>query len=70
MQDTTFIYQIITISAALIGTYVKMIMEITKMKSRIFVLEQSSSEVTTMLKKLHDDLNEIKLLLARKQIDK
>ena len=63
------LYEIIVVAGALIGVYVKMNVEINKMKSRIFVVEQSNNEITQMLKKLHEDLNEIKLLLARKQID-
>ena len=68
-MDTSVIYEFVAIAAALIGTYVKMNIEITKMKSRIFVLEQNNNEVSKMLKKLHEDLGEIKLLLARKQLD-
>ena len=69
IMDITVIYEFVAIAAALIGTYVKMNIEITKMKSRIFVLEQNNNEVTKMLQKLHEDLGEIKLLLARKQLD-
>jgi hypothetical protein len=68
-MDSTVVYEFVGMAAALIGTYVKMNIEITKMKSRIFVLEQNNNEITTMLRKLHEDLNEIKLLLARKQLD-
>ena len=68
-MDISVIYEFVAIAAALIGTYVKMNIEITKMKSRIFVLEQNNNEVTKMLQKLHEDLGEIKLLLARKQLD-
>ena len=68
-MDTSVIYEFVAIAAALIGTYVKMNIEITKMKSRIFVLEQNNNEVSKMLQKLHEDLGEIKLLLARKQLD-
>ena len=63
------LYEIIVVAGALIGVYVKMNIEINKMKSRIFVVEQSNNEIAKMLTKLHEDLNEIKLLLARKQID-
>lgn len=63
------LYEIIVMAGSLIGLYVKMNVEINKMKSRIYVVEQSNNEVTQMLRKLHEDLNEIKLLLARKQID-
>lgn len=68
-MDASIVYEFVAIAAALIGTYVKMNIEITKMKSRIFVLEQNNNEVTKMLQKLHEDLSEIKLLLARKQLD-
>ena len=68
-MDVSVVYEFVAIAAALIGTYVKMNIEITKMKSRIFVLEQNNSEVSKMLQKLHEDLGEIKLLLARKQLD-
>jgi len=70
MMEVEVVYEFVAIAAALIGTYVKMNIEITKMKSRIFVLEQNNSEITKMLQKLHEDLGEIKLLLARKQLDK
>jgi hypothetical protein len=69
-MEVAVVYEFVAIAAALIGTYVKMNIEITKMKSRIFVLEQNNSEITRMLQKLHEDLGEIKLLLARKQLDK
>ena len=70
MMEVAVVYEFVAIAAALIGTYVKMNIEIAKMKSRIFVLEQNNSEITKMLQKLHEDLGEIKLLLARKQLDK
>lgn len=68
-MDAAVIYEFIAIAIALVGTYVKMNIEMTTMKSRIFVLEQNNNEVTKMLQKLHEDLGEIKLLLARKQLD-
>ena len=68
-MEINLLFELIAIAGALIGTYVKMSVEIGKIKSRMFVLEQNNNEVTTMLRKLHEDLNEIKLLLARKQLD-
>ena len=64
------IYEGIILTGALVGVYVKLQSEMGKLKSRVHVLEQSKSEVTDMLKKLAEDISEIKLLLARKQIDK
>tara|TARA_R100001591_G_scaffold54205_1_gene64168 strand:- start:84 stop:299 length:216 start_codon:yes stop_codon:yes gene_type:complete len=63
------IYEGIVLLAGLIGLYVKMQNELAKLKNRVYTLEQNNSEVSDMLKQLASDLQEIKLLLARKQID-
>lgn len=68
-MDMISIYEGIILLAGLVGVYVKLQNEVGKLKNRVYVLEQSKSEVTDMLKKLSDDIQEIKLLLARKQID-
>ena len=63
------IYEGIILLAGIIGVYVKLQTEMGKLKSRVHVLEQSKNSVTEMLQKLSEDIQEIKLLLARKQID-
>tara|TARA_B110000977_G_C10953839_1_gene445730 strand:+ start:646 stop:855 length:210 start_codon:yes stop_codon:yes gene_type:complete len=63
------IYEGIILLAGIIGVYVKLQTEMGKLKSRVHVLEQSKNNVTDMLQKLSEDIQEIKLLLARKQID-
>lgn len=63
------IYEGIILLAGLIGLYVKMQNELAKLKNRVYTLEQNNSEVSDMLKQLALDIQEIKLLLARKQID-
>jgi hypothetical protein len=63
------IYEGVILLGGLIGVYVKMNSEIGKLKSRTHVLEQSKDEVKDLLTKLTEDIAEIKLLLARKQID-
>jgi len=63
------IYEGIILLAGIIGVYVKLQTEMGKLKSRVHVLEQSKNNVTDMLQKLSKDIQEIKLLLARKQID-
>ena len=68
-MDMISVYEGIILLAGLVGVYVKLQNEVGKLKNRVYVLEQSKSEVTDMLKKLSDDIQEIKLLLARKQID-
>jgi hypothetical protein len=59
------LYEGVVLLGGLIGVYVK----IGKLKSRTHVLEQSKDEVKDLLTKLTEDIAEIKLLLARKQID-
>jgi|TARA_R110000823_G_scaffold251029_1_gene373960 hypothetical protein len=63
------IYEGIILAGALVGVYIKLQTEVNKLKSRAYVLEQNKNEVTDMLKELAKDIAEIKLLLARKQID-
>ncbi len=63
------IYEIILIIAGIVGVYVKFSNDISKIKNRLYTLEQTKDEVKDMLKELQEDLAEIKLLLARKQID-
>ncbi len=63
------IYEGIILVGALVGVYIKLQNEVNKLKNRTYVLEQNRNEVTDMLKNLSKDIAEIKLLLARKQID-
>ncbi len=63
------IYEGIILIGALVGVYIKLQNEVNKLKNRTYVLEQNRNEVTDMLKNLSKDIAEIKLLLARKQID-
>ncbi len=63
------LYEGVLLLAGLIGVYIRMNNEVAKLKNRVYTLEQSKSEVTKLLKELSADIQEIKLLLARKQID-
>jgi prefoldin subunit 5 len=62
------IYEAIIVLGSLVGVYIKLNNEISKLKNRVYTLEQSKDEVKEMLKDLSEDVAEIKLLLARKQI--
>jgi len=68
--DTINLYQILVLAGGLVGTYVKLTQEIGKMKSRIIHLEKQNDDLTITLKQLAADIAEIKLILARRQIDK
>ena len=57
MEDAALsLYQAIVLAGGLVGVYVKLTTEVGKLKSRIMFLEKL-------------DIAEIKLLLARKQLD-
>lgn len=63
------LYEGVLLLGGLVGVYIRMNNEVSKLKNRVYTLEQSKNEVTDMLKELSEDIQEIKLLLARKQID-
>jgi hypothetical protein len=67
--DTINLYQIVVLAGGLVGTYIKLTQEISKNKSRIISLEKQNDDLTITLKQLAADIAEIKLILARKQID-
>ena len=67
--DTINLYQIVVLAGGLVGTYIKLTQEISKNKSRIIALEKQNDDLTITLKQLAADIAEIKLILARKQID-
>jgi len=65
MDSTITLFEIITLSGALIGVYVKLSSEVGKLKSRIIMLERQESEVKAMLTALTEAVQEIKILLAQ-----
>lgn len=65
MSSTITLFEIITLSGALIGVYVKLSGEVGKLKSRIIMLERQESEVKNMLTALTEAVQEIKILLAQ-----
>lgn len=52
-----------------IGIYVGLKSEVTKLKSRIYVLEQSETKVQQTLETLVEGIKRIELLLAKKGIE-
>jgi hypothetical protein len=63
------IYQIIVLAAGLVGVYVKLNIEISKLALRLDIHEKQTVTLQNSIDKLIKDVQEIKLLLARKQID-
>jgi mannose/fructose/N-acetylgalactosamine-specific phosphotransferase system component IID len=60
----------IGIVSGMLGTWIKMTNEVTKIKSRLFSLEKSETKVEQTLDILVEGMNEIKLLLAERGIRK
>jgi hypothetical protein len=68
-QDTVSLYEGIVLLTALIGVYLKMNNEVVKLKNRVYTLEESRTDLVDMLKQLQVDIQDIKILLARQNID-
>ena len=51
-----------------LGTWIKLTNEVTKIKARLYSLEKQEGEVKDMLKELCTGMQEIKILLAEKGI--
>ena len=69
MNDTLTIFEILSLAGALIGVYFKLSSEVQKLQGRVALLEKSDSMTQEKLEALLRGVNEIKLLLARKQLD-
>ena len=69
MPDNITHFEFLMVAGALIGVWIKHQNDYASLKSRVKTLELRNDEITGMLKQLAEDIAEIKLLLARKQID-
>lgn len=63
------IYQIIVLAVGVVGVYVKLSIEISRLTLRLDIHEKQTVVLQNSIDKLLKDVQEIKLLLARKQID-
>lgn len=63
-------YEMVVLALGLIGVYLKLHQEVTVLKSRVYTLESTNTKIEGMLSQLSADIAEIKLLLARNQMDK
>ena len=69
MSDTLTIFEMLTLAGGLIGEYFKLSSEVQQLQGRVALLEKSDSMTQEKLEALLRGVNEIKLLLARKQLD-
>lgn len=63
------IYQIIILAAGVVGVYVKLNIDMSKLSLRLDIHEKQTMVLQNSIDKLLKDVQEIKILLARKQID-
>ena len=63
-------YKIIGLAIGMVGIYVKLHSEVMTIKTQQYSLENNNEKVDKKLEQVVDDLAEIKLLLARNQMDK
>jgi|TARA_R110002020_G_scaffold134209_4_gene299332 hypothetical protein len=68
-MDTLTAFEVITLAASIVGVYVKLTQEVSKLQSRVIALEKTETEVKGMLTELLASVQEIKLLLAKKGIE-
>lgn len=57
------------LGASVLGVYMRLSGDVNKLKARVHNLESQGTKVEDMLTKLMDEIQTIKLLLARKNID-
>jgi len=69
IMDNISHFEFLIVAGSLIGIWIKHQSDYATLKSRVKAIELKNDEVSDMLKKLAEDIAEIKLLLARKQID-
>jgi|LauGreDrversion4_2_1035121.scaffolds.fasta_scaffold19281_2 hypothetical protein len=70
METTLTVYEIFIIGGSILGTYIKMVVEQSKIRTRLEFLEDGRDEIRDILAELVKDMQEIKLLLAKNQITK
>lgn len=68
-MDNISHFEFLLVAGSLIGVWIKHQSDYATLKSRVKAMELRNDEISLMLKKLAEDVAEIKLLLARKQID-
>ena len=63
------VYQIIVLAAGLVGVYVKLNIDMSKLSLRLDIHERQTVVLQNSIDKLLKDVQEIKILLARNRID-
>ena len=67
-MDAITQFELLAIVGSLIGMWIKFQADYTALKSRVRVLENDNGELRQNIKQLLEDIQEIKLLLAKNQV--
>jgi len=68
MFDTITQFELLTLTGGLVGMWIKHSNDHTRLKSRVYVLEQEQNSVMADMATILAELHDIKLLLARNQM--
>tara|TARA_R100001440_G_scaffold14544_1_gene24593 strand:+ start:8867 stop:9073 length:207 start_codon:yes stop_codon:yes gene_type:complete len=67
-MDALTQFELLSIVGALIGMWVKFQNDYTSLKARVGVIEADNGELKQNIKQLLEDIQEIKLLLAKNKV--
>jgi hypothetical protein len=68
MQEI-YLFELLAVAAGIVGVWIKHQNDYAALKSRVKTLELKNDKIDSILQQLAEDIAEIKLILARKQID-
>lgn len=69
-MEEIYLFELLAVAAGIVGVWIKHQNDYASLKSRVKSLELKEDENNVILKQLAADIAEIKLILARKQIDR
>ena len=68
-MDTLTQFELILIAGSIIGTWIKHSSDYAHLKARVVSLENDNGELKGNIKQLLEDIQEIKLLLAKNKVE-
>jgi len=69
MEDYLSHFEFLVVAGTLIGGWIKFQADYNKLSSRVYTLEADNKEFKSDFKQLMKDIQEIKLLLAKNQVE-
>ena len=68
-MEEIYLFELLAVAAGIVGVWIKHQNDYAALKSRVKTLELKNDKIDSVLQQLAEDIAEIKLILARKQID-